>query len=339
MKRIVLPISLGLNGLFFALLPVAWFFAGEPLRPPEVPPRSNTPSGQPAAEPATSAPVSGTATASVIRPFTWEQVESSDYRVYLANLRAIGCPESTVRDIIRADVGELYERREKALRAGRSAPDFWRTATADPRSPAPEGLGPALRRLALEHRTVIAALLGPEEAARIPLPEEESDGDPRLQSFTGQEQRRLRAIEQQNRARLADHVVRGLLGDARAREQDFDEVLRQIAAEREAALAECLDPERREEYELRASPTAEVLRQRLAGFEPTESEFRALFRLQQAFDREFGMELDLFGPSEGKRQAQLRLEEEFRVVLSEERYARYLEARVASHKVAVTGDD
>src|SRR6267143_1034937 len=30
----------------------------------------------------------------------WRAVESPDYRQYLANLRAIGCPEETIRDII-----------------------------------------------------------------------------------------------------------------------------------------------------------------------------------------------------------------------------------------------
>jgi len=32
--------------------------------------------------------------------FDWRQVESEDYRTYLANLRAIGCPETTIRDIV-----------------------------------------------------------------------------------------------------------------------------------------------------------------------------------------------------------------------------------------------
>lgn len=35
--------------------------------------------------------------------FSWSQVESSDYRQYVANLRAIGCPESEVRDICMAE--------------------------------------------------------------------------------------------------------------------------------------------------------------------------------------------------------------------------------------------
>jgi hypothetical protein len=43
--------------------------------------------------------------------FTWQEVESSDYRAYVANLREIGCPEQTIRDIIIADVNALYARK------------------------------------------------------------------------------------------------------------------------------------------------------------------------------------------------------------------------------------
>ena len=40
--------------------------------------------------------------------FTWSQIETNDYRAYIANLRSIGCPDATIRDIIVADVNALY---------------------------------------------------------------------------------------------------------------------------------------------------------------------------------------------------------------------------------------
>src|SRR6266850_7173947 len=40
--------------------------------------------------------------------FSWRELESSDYSTYIANLRDIGCPEQTIRDIIVADVNQLY---------------------------------------------------------------------------------------------------------------------------------------------------------------------------------------------------------------------------------------
>src|SRR6267154_3522550 len=43
--------------------------------------------------------------------FSWQEVESPDYPTYIANLRSIGCPEQTIRDIIIADVNALYSRK------------------------------------------------------------------------------------------------------------------------------------------------------------------------------------------------------------------------------------
>lgn len=38
----------------------------------------------------------------------WAQIESSDFPTYIANLRAVGCPEPTIVDIITAEIEELY---------------------------------------------------------------------------------------------------------------------------------------------------------------------------------------------------------------------------------------
>lgn len=57
--------------------------------------------------------------------FHWHQIESPDYRQYIANLRGIGCPEETIRDIVVSDVGKLYAPRLAALYSNRHA--FWHT--------------------------------------------------------------------------------------------------------------------------------------------------------------------------------------------------------------------
>ncbi len=37
----------------------------------------------------------------------WRAVKSDDYKQYVANLRAVGCPKKTIRDVIVADAGLL----------------------------------------------------------------------------------------------------------------------------------------------------------------------------------------------------------------------------------------
>jgi hypothetical protein len=50
-----------------------------------------------------------------VQPFRWAQVESSDYPTYIANLRGIGCPEQTIRELIAADLDDLFAPRRAVL--------------------------------------------------------------------------------------------------------------------------------------------------------------------------------------------------------------------------------
>jgi len=49
-------------------------------------------------------------TATAAKPFRWQQLESADAETFVANLRATGCPEQTIQDIVSAE----YERQLKA---------------------------------------------------------------------------------------------------------------------------------------------------------------------------------------------------------------------------------
>lgn len=121
--RVVLILSLGLN-----LLLAAWLVAK---RGRVTPP--------PAAEPAREEPVAKSvpvwrvqrtnvievATNRVDAPgFHWSRIETNDYDAFVANLRAVGCPEQTIRHIVLADVEELFARR---LADAEEPEFFWAT--------------------------------------------------------------------------------------------------------------------------------------------------------------------------------------------------------------------
>lgn len=46
----------------------------------------------------------------VTNSFHWRSLESTNYDVFVANLRAVGCPERTIRDIIVGEVWHQYQR-------------------------------------------------------------------------------------------------------------------------------------------------------------------------------------------------------------------------------------
>ncbi|MDB6054504.1 MAG: hypothetical protein JWN25_2027, partial [Verrucomicrobiales bacterium] len=56
----------------------------------------------------------------------WDEIESPDYLTYMANLRSVGCPEETIRDIVLCDINKLYDTRknsEGSLPSG----DYWKS--------------------------------------------------------------------------------------------------------------------------------------------------------------------------------------------------------------------
>ena len=58
----------------------------------------------------------------VTNRFHWRMIETTNYEEYVANLRAVGCPEKTIRDIILADVEKHYAARRRAAGVNDS---FW----------------------------------------------------------------------------------------------------------------------------------------------------------------------------------------------------------------------
>lgn len=271
------------------------------------------------------------------RQMSWAHLESTNYFVYVANLRAFGVPEETLRDIVVADVHKLYAQRRAALRAQAPQPAYWQTASAwRAASRLPPELEAQLQALHQEERELLRQLLGidPEpELARF-ADETQADWDRKL-SFLPAEKRGAVGAVLQRYAQLEEEIHRranGLLLDEDQRQ------LRQLARAREAELAQLLSPEELEDYQLRHSPIADKLRHRLDGFNPTEQEFRALFRLYKTFDEQVGEDLASTNdwPAEARaralEQAKAALEQEVQQVLGPSRYAEYQRAQDESYQ-------
>src|SRR5688572_26983589 len=85
-------------------------------------------------------------------------MESSDYHRYIANLRAIGCPEQTIRDIIIADVNKLFEERAQQIGPVQDF-DYWKAGTAKGGEVHAQRVQQHMA-LAQEKRAVLKELLG-----------------------------------------------------------------------------------------------------------------------------------------------------------------------------------
>jgi hypothetical protein len=257
--------------------------------------------------------------------FDWRKVESEDYRQYIANLRTVGCPEQTVRDIIIADVNALFEARRRPLLQPSEDFKFWKADatpifTSAPAEKVREQFE-QLRLLAEEKRAVLHELLGidvPErlQAAFAPLNPREQ-----LLAFLAEEKRlKVEEVEQRFSAMLMKKVP-----DSSGNEQLSN--YKKLLAEKQAEIAQVLTPAEFDEYELRFSSTAVSLRAGLGSLNPTEQEFREMVRIRRKFEEQSGDFLS-FNPNEPgaperKASAQRQLDHEMERLFGAKRYTEY----------------
>lgn len=237
--------------------------------------RNAAPSGEPASirptEPAAPAAAlpgkirvrSEPATASPQAQFDWRQVESEDYKQYIANLRAIGCPEKTMREIVLADVNDLFASKSAALTRTNQY-QYWRK---DPVSRSPEQFKEQ-QELYLEKRDLLKTL-GMET--------------PDFADLLGEAFRDKREEEELQLAFLTEakrqQVTEVLFEQARQELAAGTDVAQSEAIERQAQarIQAMLAPDEFKDYELRCSTDAAGLRCSLDAAGLTEKEFRAIF--------------------------------------------------------------
>ena len=214
--------------------------------------------------------------------FTWDEIESADFPTYIANLRAIGCPEATIRDIIVAEVNQLFARR-RATEVVTAEQKWWRS------EPDPEVnrlASEKLQALDAERRTLLSTLLGPDwESSYYPYPAHPDtpplDG-PILGALPPQTKQAVRDIESRATERRQTYL------DSLQKEgkQPDPSELARMRQQTRAELAQALNPEQLEEYLLRYSSHASSLRGELHGLANTPDQFRALFRLTDSIDQQ-----------------------------------------------------
>ena len=211
--------------------------------------------------------------------FSWRSVESDDYPTYVANLREIGCPEQTIRDIIIADVNGLYSRR-RGLEIVTPEQQWWR---AEPDSNVGQVANEKARLLDEERHALLARLLGTNweggDLVNLPRPSRPGivlDG-PILGALGTDTKQALEEINIHSQDRLQSYL------DAVRREGKNPDPteLAKIRQQTRTELQRVLSAPQLEEYLLRYSESAATLRAeigQLKYFNSTPEEFRVLFR-------------------------------------------------------------
>jgi len=215
----------------------------------------------------------------------WRMVESEDYKRYIANLRAIGCPEETIRDIIIADVNKLFASR-RAQVSGQPQEEFkfWKKGRTMFRGLDEEKIKQQ-KELAREKHTLIKDLLGIDFVDNTATAEAFNPFSEMLSYLSQAKQQQVAELEATFVARQEKLFENRGSGPPTPEERAK---LRQLEREKEAEIAKALTPQEFENYQLRMSQTARALRNTLGDFDATEQEFRELYKARKPFDEQFG---------------------------------------------------
>jgi len=253
----------------------------------------------------------------------WRLIESPQYPIYIANLKAIGCPQETICDIIITDINKLYAQKARALHPAAKDNRFWMPDVSgdDPRYREYEK---QLRQLEREKRDLVRALLGVDYQAEMAKQSITFSQTDRQLAFLP-ESKRLQLQELNERFAEMEQEILDQAGGELTAEQKAK--LRELRQQKRAALRELLTPAELAEYDARASSTTQELRRRMGAFNATEEEFRTIYRLQREFDEKYNGENSAsISPAE-REAARKLLEDRLKAELGPERYAEYQRAQ------------
>lgn len=269
--------------------------------------------------------------------FTWQQVESDDYRQYIANLRDIGCPEQTIRDIIIADVNALYSRK-RATEITSPEQQWWRS---DPDADIERTSRARVAELEVERRALLTSLLGLgwESGDLASLPRPTRAGITLDGPVLGALPEDVKKTVQQIVASFQDQADEWRTAQEDRATPDIA-TLSQLNRQLRKDLAQVLSPSQLEEFLLRYSTTASALRSKLGQmqhFAVSPDEFRALFRANDAVNIQLQA---LAGATDSASQRQRELleaqrDQAIRNALTPERYAQFHMLQEEAYRSAV----
>jgi LysM repeat protein len=218
--------------------------------------------------------------------FTWRDIESADFRIYVVNLRLIGCPEQTIRDIIIADVNALFSRKA-AEELVTPAQQWWRS---EPDTNVVRAAADKIRELEDQRRTLLTSLLGVtwETGDLVSIPRPSRPGVLLDGPLLGALSSEVKQTVQDVNLRSQDRLLAYLEAQRGAGKEPDPVELAKLRRQTRDDLARVLSPPELEEYLLRYSQDASDLRTefgQLRFFDPTPGEFRAVFRATDALDQ------------------------------------------------------
>jgi hypothetical protein len=204
--------------------------------------------------------------------FGWSSVESADYKTYIANLRAVGCPPETIRDIVSQDLRKHYKRKQWEILRKAATTNYWSPEFVIGTRLETDQLN-GLQALGNEFSSAFKELLSTEPDE--PLTKRDDDVEMELLALYGDLDwdtvQKIVPLQKSVNSKLSS------LGSD-PKEEKFLEVKTEVIKAAEEMLS-LLSEEQREAFQMRNSPLAARLRKSFGTRLASEDQFRqAYFR-------------------------------------------------------------
>lgn len=218
---------------------------------------------------------------------TWLDIQSADLKDFVRRLRAAGCPDETVKDIIVAEVNRRFAIRQREVWPEQFEEyKFWRVEKMnDPaRMKKQREQSRKYSELQKEKSALLVELLGvdPERQQRIEDGYEDFVGNwqERQIAFLPESKREaaLKIIEDFQERQQEMYTANRGIWDAQSRAEQ-----RQLETDKLTALAAVLSPTELREYELRQSQTASQLNHDLRNLSISRDEYEAIFDIRKKY--------------------------------------------------------
>jgi hypothetical protein len=235
-----------------------------------------------------SAAEADTASSDNLPAATWSTLQNSDLATLVARLRAAGFPPNVIRRVVADQLALEYTKRYSDLLKQLFDRPFWKDSSGGSFDPK---ILSAFRAATKEYTDQLKSLVGEDPAADNSASTSQKQ---RYGDLPKAKIEQLQAIE-------ADYneLTMQVRNDAHGLMLPEDNAkLALLDKEKLADFAKVLTPQELEEYNLRSSTTASQMRSTLATFNPTEAEFRALFKFQSALDEQYPRPMGSYTPEQ-----------------------------------------
>lgn len=270
--------------------------------------------------------------ASMGKKFGWQDVTNEAYVDYVARLRAVGAPEKQVRNIVVADVNDLFDQR-RLEHAIKTDSQWWKAETFMGILPMQNFAGASFDE---QRRELLTKILGEEESDSIKLASLNSAAVNLTGLVLGALPPETWNSVQEICARSMDRHQAYQMARINENKPMDNVELAKLRDQTRTDLAKVMTAEQIEEFLLRYSHNSSKMRTDLRGIDLSPDEFRKFFRAIDPLEHR--VQMDYGGPEalSAKQREQLEAQRDraAREALTPEHFSQYMSTKDPLYKQA-----